>query len=226
MQKVVRFVPLPIQPLPSPSSFAFYITEQVHHRVGKGRASGLCLCNIAWRLHISLGQARKMSMNAWNITLTLPGMENGAVMWKSDTVSKVEIILPIPIDRIAYIRRMFLLLKRIRKKESGRENSHRYVTIRLLGSVATFRYVLYLVPSQMSIQKNKKRSKKKRDPSNGVKMVPQSKYAPKWRDQVRSSRNERQRSTPSKSSISKKHGLSIPKFKKRSKKYRNKKRKW
>lgn len=60
--------------------------------------------------------------------------------------------------------------------------------------------------------------KKKKDPDNGVKTVPQSKYAPKWRDQVRSSRNEQQRSTPSNSSISKKHGLSIPKFKKRSKK--------
>lgn len=60
--------------------------------------------------------------------------------------------------------------------------------------------------------------KKKKDPGNGVKTVPQSSDALLSRDQVRSSRNERQRSTPSNSSISKKHGLSIPKNKKRSKK--------
>lgn len=62
--------------------------------------------------------------------------------------------------------------------------------------------------------------KKKKDPSCGVETVPQSKHAPMWRDQVRSSRNERQRSTPSNSSISKKYGLSIPKNKKRSRKYK------
>lgn len=60
--------------------------------------------------------------------------------------------------------------------------------------------------------------KKKKDPDNGVKTVPQSSDALLSRDQVRSSKNERQRSTPSNSSIFKKHGLSIPKFKKRSKK--------
>ena len=61
--------------------------------------------------------------------------------------------------------------------------------------------------------------KKKKDPDNGVKTVPQSKDALMWRGQARYSvGTEHRRSSPSKSIIPKKQSLSTQKNKKRSKK--------
>ena len=74
------------------------------------------------------------------------------------------------------------------------------------------------VPAYGGKGKLKSSPKEKNDPVKGVKTVPQSKDTPKWRDQVRSSKNEQQRSTPSKSSIHKSMGLSSGKSKNRRKK--------
>lgn len=59
--------------------------------------------------------------------------------------------------------------------------------------------------------------KKKKDPENGVKTVPQSNDAPMWRGQARHPKDGHRRSSPSKSIIPQKQSLSTQKNKKRRK---------